>query len=112
MRMSKAELANSKTPNSQPPVWVAADKGYTSILSSLIKVGADVNQPDNRAMLPVTIAKRRGYDDVVKLLCEHGADIESYSHYFYYTFPLQDYHRLAKIAQPICRKGFQPLWWL
>ena len=57
-------------------LWVAASRGYTSVVRGLLTRGADVNWASpNKGTTPLFIASHEGHVEVVKILAERGADI-------------------------------------
>lgn len=56
------------------PLSLAAMKGYTEIVATLLTHGATVNAPGPSGRTPLHWAALKGHLDIVHLLLEHGAD--------------------------------------
>ncbi len=57
------------------PLSLAAMKGYTEIVATLLTHGATVNATGPSGRTPLHWAALKGYLDIVQLLLAHGADI-------------------------------------
>nr|XP_034333858.1 protein phosphatase 1 regulatory subunit 12B isoform X17 [Crassostrea gigas] len=55
---------------------VAAAKGYTKVMSILLKAGADVNSQDYDGWTPLHAAAHWGQEETCKLLVEHMCDMQ------------------------------------
>ncbi len=60
-----------------PPLFDAAAYGYSEIVKTLIKAGANVHDKDNSALVA---AATKGHLEVVKLLIKSGSDTSSYEY--------------------------------
>ena len=56
-------------------LWVAARRGYISVVRGLMTRGADINKAMDDGTTPLYIASENGHVDVVRVLTERGADI-------------------------------------
>jgi len=69
-------LGNNADPNSpdnadQPALHIAAERGSTELVEMLIRLGADVDQKDNKGRSAVQLAEKFGHDEAWKLLTHH-----------------------------------------
>ena len=64
----------------------AADKGWDSILNTLIQAGANVNVEDKEQKSPLLAACYMGYVDIAKSLINTGADLNSTDKFEYTSF--------------------------
>ena len=81
---ANADARPKHVPSSQPftawgptPLSLAAMKGYTEIVATLLTHGATVNATGPSGRTPLHWAALKGYLDIVHLLLEHGADISA-----------------------------------
>lgn len=61
--------------NQNPPLHLAARRGFSEAVTSLMCLGADLNQLDHRGMTPLAVAAEAGNLDLARQLIEHGADV-------------------------------------
>ena len=59
-----------------PPLYSAAQHGYTEVVRLMIEAGADVNIEDFNGETPLYAAIRYNHIDIVKMLLEAGANPE------------------------------------
>jgi RNA polymerase sigma factor (sigma-70 family) len=81
---ANADARPKHVPASEPftawgptPLSLAAMKGYTEIVTTLLTHGATVNAVGPSGRTPLHWAALKGYLDIVQLLLEHGADISA-----------------------------------
>ena len=56
---------------------VAADQGWTEVLSGLVKHGANVNDRNASGLTAAMLAAGGGKDDAIRVLHKHGADLDA-----------------------------------
>jgi uncharacterized protein len=62
--------------NGKSLVYLAATRGYSTIVRRLQEAGADLDQPSREEWSPLQRAVKKGFFDTVKVLVECGADID------------------------------------
>ena len=72
------EDVNQKDKEGNTLLLIAADKGYTKIVESLIKAGADVNKDRNK-WTPLLAAACKEYEDIIEILIDAKADVNAES---------------------------------
>lgn len=63
-----------------PPILVAAAKGQTSLVKSLLDGGADIETADRDGRTPLMLAAQHGRAETVKLLLARGAKSDARDH--------------------------------
>ncbi|KAH8850732.1 Acyl-CoA-binding domain-containing protein 6 [Schistosoma japonicum] len=66
---------NSLDKNEMTPLHWASDRGFSDMVSTLIKYNANINSKDSEGQTPLHYACFCGHDEVVQVLLKFGADI-------------------------------------
>eukprot|EP00240_Pyramimonas_obovata_P001721 CAMPEP_0118933626 /NCGR_PEP_ID=MMETSP1169-20130426/12088_1 /TAXON_ID=36882 /ORGANISM="Pyramimonas obovata, Strain CCMP722" /LENGTH=499 /DNA_ID=CAMNT_0006876409 /DNA_START=128 /DNA_END=1629 /DNA_ORIENTATION=+ len=67
------EVAQVETEGSTA-LWVAASEGYSEVVTSMLNLGADPNQPNNYQRTPLMAAALQGHAATCEILITNGAD--------------------------------------
>lgn len=91
------------------PLAIAAWHGYSQIVLSLLRAGADPNVPEECSFMPIHKAAIRGYTEVVHHLLKGGADpnAQDYEGYTPLHFAAKSGH--YETAEVLYRAGAEPL---
>jgi ankyrin repeat protein len=65
----------------ESPLHVAANRGHTGIVDTLLGYGANPNAFVEYSCPPLHIASERGHEGVVRLLLRHGAQVNAQDHF-------------------------------
>jgi len=63
----------------QTALYIAAQKGYSELVSLLLDKGADVNIPDTQNVTPLIVASKIGRIDIIENLLDYDANANALS---------------------------------
>jgi ankyrin repeat protein len=61
----------------QSPLYIASQKGRSSVVKCLLSSGADINLLDEDGQLPLFVASTFGHCDIVILLTAHEENVKA-----------------------------------
>ena len=73
--LMKFGVKQERNERGESPLHIASRKGYSDIIQTLIRYGADIDQENEIGDTPLQNVARIGYVKILKILLEHGADI-------------------------------------
>ncbi|CAH8472696.1 unnamed protein product [Schistosoma intercalatum] len=81
---------HSTDENGMTPLHWASDRGFTDLVSTLVKYNANIDAKDAEGQTPLHYACSCGHDDVIQVLLKSNADIYATDNEGSYTYDLYD----------------------
>jgi ankyrin repeat protein len=71
----KSANPDARDPRGRTALHIATERGFSTIVNTLLELGARVDATDHQKITPLMIAAERGFDTVLACLLQNGADI-------------------------------------
>ena len=100
-----ADVGKITCGSQQTPLHRAATTGHASVITELIKAGADVKATDDAGLVPLHFAVHFGDEGCIALLLAHGADVHKADHEGTTPMKLAVYLKCKKIIEMLKQAG-------
>ncbi len=96
-----ADLINKKYKNDDTALTLAANKGHTEVVKTLLAHKANIEAKDNNGNTALTLAANKGHTEVVKTLLAHKANIEAKDNNGYTALTLAAYQGHVEVVKTL-----------